>query len=664
MIPRRAMDPVASEAHNEHQGREDLMGGEPDDNIATAARALVDMEALRVLAEGTARALGEGFFRELVKSLAQVMNAEHAFVAEFTPPQRARTLAYWSNGRIIDNFEYAVPGTPCERVTGGDLCHIPSGVQRQYPAERGIEGYLGTPLRSQDGRILGHLCVLSKDAMPTQPRNLLLFEIFGARAAAELDRLRMEQRLRESELRLQDLFDEAPIAYVHEGLDLQFISANRTACCTLGIQPEEVPQCNGQTFSPDAPDAKERIVAAMASIRSGTDTSGVVLELRRKDNGKPLWIQWWSRPDPCGKFTRSMFLDITERVLMEREHAQLQAQNIYLREEIQSQHNFEEIIGAGAGLRRLLDQVRQVAPTDATALILGETGTGKELIARAIHSVSRRADRPLIKINCAALSPGLIESELFGHERGAFSGAIQRRIGRFELAHRGTLFLDEIGEVPADVQVKLLRVLQEREFERVGGNEIIKTDVRVIAATNRNLRKAILDGTFRADLFYRLNVFPLQLPALRDRREDIPLLVQFFVQRHSPRVGRRIEAIEGETMERLTRYPWPGNIRELENIVERALILTTSSVLTVSPDVLSETMPVAAPADETPEPTGRAAPGDLNQVQRDHILGTLRKTNWVIEGARGAAVLLGMKPATLRHRMKKLGISRTGDSES
>jgi len=297
-------------------------------------------------------------------------------------------------------------------------------------------------------------------------------------------------------------------------------------------------------------------------------------------------------------------------------------------------------------------------------LILGETGTGKELIARAIHSVSRRADRPLIKINCAALSPGLIESELFGHERGAFSGAIQRRIGRFELAHRGTLFLDEIGEVPADVQVKLLRVLQEREFERVGGNEIIKTDVRVIAATNRNLRKAILEGTFRADLFYRLNVFPLQLPALRDRREDIPLLVQFFVQRYSPRVGRRIEAIERETMERLTRYPWPGNIRELENIVERALILTTSSVLTVSPDVLSETMPVAAPADETPEPTGRAAPGDLNQVQRDHILGTLRKTNWVIEGARGAAVMLGMKPATLRHRMKKLGISRTGDSES
>ena len=350
----------------------------------------------------------------------------------------------------------------------------PRGCGRAFPDDRllvewGIESYLGVPLCDPEGKVLGHLAVFDERPMPEEPRKLLMFRIFAARAAAELARLHLEWELRDSEERLRDLYEEAPIAYVKEDLQSRFISANRAALRILGIKPEEVPGMVGMSLVPDTPDAQRRVKEAFASIGRGTDTSGVVLELRRKDNGKPVWVQWWSKPEPGGKYTRTMFVDITDRVLMEQEQARLAAQNVYLQEEIKSVHNFEEIVGQSPALLDVLEKVSRVAKTDATVLITGETGTGKELIARAIHSASHRHDKPLIKLNCAALPAGLVESELFGHEKGAFSGAISRRVGRFELANGGTIFLDEIGEVPLDVQVKLLRVLQEREFERVGG---------------------------------------------------------------------------------------------------------------------------------------------------------------------------------------------------
>ena len=637
------------------------------DHLAGQPRIADDeFDALQSIVEGTAGSTDDDFFRTLVQHLAVAMGTRHAFVSEFLPPDRIRTLAFWSDGRIVDNIEYALPGTPCEEVIHGGLCHLPSGVQHKYPVEAGIESYLGVPLKSPDGTVLGHLCVLDEAPMPVQPRQLSIFRIFAARVAAELARVRVENRLRDSEEHFRDLFDEAPIAYVHEGLDSRFIRANKAALRILGLTPEEAKDFIGISLAPDTPDAQRRIKAAFAAIGRGTDTSGVILELRRKDNGKPIWIEWWSRPDPSGTFTRTMFVDITERVLMEQEQARLKAQNVYLQEEIKSVHNSEEIVGSSRGLVTVLENVRRVAPTDATVLILGESGTGKELIARAIHSASQRAEKPFIKINCAALPSGLVESELFGHERGAFSGALQRRLGRFELAHGGTIFLDEIGEVPPDVQVKLLRVLQEHEFERVGGNQAIATDVRVIAATNRDLQKAMDEGVFRQDLFYRLNVFPVHMPALRERLEDIPLLVQFFVQKYVSRIGRRIDGIDPETMQRLAEYHWPGNIRELENLVERALILTESTVLHIEPEIL----PVARPgrhearavhASDDSDASDSLSTGSLNAVQREHILDMLRKTSWVVEGERGAANRLGMKPATLRHRMKKLGIARPAD---
>jgi formate hydrogenlyase transcriptional activator len=609
---------------------------------------------LRVIAEGTARHTGDEFFRALVRHLAQAMSVDCAFVAEFADQARVRTLAYWQKGKLAANIEYDLRGTPCEDVVRGNLCHYPTGITKRFPADKalaelGIESYLGVPLVAPDGRHLGHLCVFDTGPMPDEPRNMLVFRIFAARAAAELARLKIEQELAQSEERFRDLYDEAPIAYVQEDLQSRFINANRAALRILGVKPEEVPQMVGMSLVADTPEAKRRAKEAFASVGKGADTSGVVLELRRKDNGQPIWIQWWSKPDASGKYTRTMFVDITAQVLAEAERARLQQQNVYLQEEIKSVHNFEEIIGQSAPLTAALANVEKVAPTDSTVLVRGETGTGKELIARAIHSHSAREDKPLIKVNCAALPAGLVESELFGHEKGAFTGAITRRIGRFELAHGGTIFLDEIGELPPDAQSKLLRVLQEREFERVGGTALIKVDVRVIAATNRDLLKAVREKTFREDLYYRLSVFPIELPPLRDRASDIPLLVHFLVKKFAMHIGKRIDSVSQMAMERLLAYPWPGNVRELENVLERAVILANSSALEIEPAML------ALP----PHDDGQAGHAStLEQVEREHIRAVLRQTSGIIDGDRGAAKILGLHPNTLRSRMKKLDISR------
>jgi formate hydrogenlyase transcriptional activator len=334
----------------------------------------------------------------------------------------------------------------------------------------------------------------------------------------------------------------------------------------------------------------------------------------------------------------------------------LAAENVYLQEEIAQEHNFGEIVGRSAALRAALARVEMVAPTSATVLILGETGTGKELVARALHDRSPRRGRPLVKVNCAAISPGLVESELFGHVKGAFTGAVTARSGRFELADGGTIFLDEIGELPAETQAKLLRVLQEQEFEAVGSSQPRRVDVRVIAATNRNLEQAVADGRFRSDLFFRVNVFPIHLPALRDRRDDIPLLVHLFVARFARAMGKPIDGVSGAMMERLVAYDWPGNVRELENVIERAMVLATGPVLDLAPDALLDLAPRGAPRPASPPAPPAPPAGSLAEVRRQHILTALERCNWVIEGPHGAAQLLGMQPSTLRSRLKKLGL--------
>ena len=381
----------------------------------------------------------------------------------------------------------------------------------------------------------------------------------------------------------------------------------------------------------------------------------------RKD-GSSFPVDYISTPikDGNGKLLGAVvsFKDITERkkaetnlekALTEVESLKnkLELENIYLQQEIKLTHNFEEIISQSKKFKKSLKQVEQVATTDATALILGESGTGKELIARAIHNISNRKDRALVKVNCAALPATLIESELFGHEKGAFTGALSKKIGRFELANQGTLFLDEVGEIPLELQPKLLRVLQEGEFERLGSTSTTKVNVRIIAATNVDLEKAVEKGEFREDLYYRLNVFPISLPPLRDRKEDIPLLAQHFMSKYEAKFGKKIGGISQKTMDSLASYSWPGNVRELENVIERSVIITQGNKLD-----LGNPLPKTTNSDKKEEISS------LDENEKNHILKALKLTNWRISGEKGAAKILNIKRTTLEARMKKLGIQR------
>jgi formate hydrogenlyase transcriptional activator len=344
--------------------------------------------------------------------------------------------------------------------------------------------------------------------------------------------------------------------------------------------------------------------------------------------------------------------------------ARLEKENVYLQEEIRTEHNFEEIVGNSPALLAVLQKVQQVAPTDSTVLIYGETGTGKELIARAIHDRSTRKTRPLVKVNCSAISAGLVESELFGHVRGAFTGALDRRIGRFELADGGTIFLDEVGELPLETQVKLLRVLQEREFEPVGSSRPVRVNVRLIAATNRNLESSIQAGRFRSDLFYRLNVFPLEVPPLRERRPDIPKLAKFFLSNYSKKLGKNIDGFAQDTMDRMLNYSWPGNVRELQNVIERAVVLSQDRILELQHELASDIVTADAhkktskPLEEATSVPASKLPS-MKEVERTHVLAALKLTSGVIEGPNGAARILNLHPNTLRHRMAKLGIKRS-----
>jgi PAS domain S-box-containing protein len=380
------------------------------------------------------------------------------------------------------------------------------------------------------------------------------------------------------------------------------------------------------------------------------------IRFRGKD-GKYRWflIRWNPVRDERGRVTRwySAMTDIDDRKQAEQ---RLQNENIALREEVDQASMFEEIVGSSTALRRVLSQVAKVAPTDSTVLVLGETGTGKELIARAIHNRSNRSTRAFIRVNCAAIPQSLIASELFGHEKGAFTGATQRRLGRFELAHEGTIFLDEVGELPAETQIALLRVLQEREFERVGGSRPISVDVRVLAATNRDLDVAVGSGSFRQDLFYRLNVFPIEIPPLRERIDDIPVLVEYLVERYAKKAGRRIKNIRKKTLELFQAYAWPGNIRELQNVIERAVVLSDGDTFCVDQSWLEPKHPLESPLSDVTEQGLRRLDSDR---EREIIEAALAETGGRIAGPSGAAAKLGIPRQTLDSRIGILGINKS-----
>ena len=469
--------------------------------------------------------------------------------------------------------------------------------------------------------------------------------------STDIDALKQaEAKLGEDERALRRITDAIPQNIVILDPDGSPIYANRATLDYTGLAMADVVSSDFRTriFHPeDLERVREQRQAALA------DGLPFELELRAlSKHGQYRWFLTRYKPfhDEQGRLVSwyATGTDIDDR---KRAEDRMRNENVALREEIVRSSMFEEIVGSSDALRTVLNHIAKVAPTDSTVLIQGETGTGKELVARAIHSRSRRASRAFIRVNCAAIPQSLIASELFGHEKGAFTGALQRRLGRFESADGGTIFLDEIGELPQETQVALLRVLQEREFERVGGNEPIVVDVRVLAATNRDLTAAVRDGVFRADLFYRLNVVPIQVPALRDRRGDIRLLVEYFVERYAQKAGKRIRSISKETLDLFEAYHWPGNIRELQNVIERAVILSDADVFRADPSWLTP-----APADGV-VPTGSLT-ADLAQREKAIIEDALRDAHGVIGGATGAAAKLGLPRQTLESRMRKLGIDR------
>jgi PAS domain S-box-containing protein len=623
---------------------------------------------LRSLAEGTAAVTAADFFRPLVRHVAEALGAHYAFAAECTDAgrTRARTLAFWNGDEFADNVEYAVEGTPCQHVLAGELCLHPRHLQALFPADTdlqtlGAESYLGVPLRGATGELLGHLAVLDTEPMKPTPDDLAILRIFAARAGAELERKRTGDALRESQLRYSTMAETVPEVLFTADADGACDYVSRRFSDYTGLAPAD---CLGRGWAAAIhADDRDRTVSTWErSLRTGQPFE-VEYRLRRAD-GEHRWFRSRAIPIPADESTATRWfgvaMDIDDSKRAEeslraaldevrRLKDRLETENVYLQEQIETEHGFEEIVGRSPALRRALTQVEQVAPGDTTVLITGETGTGKELLARAIHKLSPRRDRALITVNCGAISPGLVESELFGHEKGAFTGAVSRRIGRFEVADGGTLFLDEIGDLPLDAQVKLLRVLQEGEIERVGGLRPIKVDVRVIAATHRDLEAQVREGRFRADLFYRLNVFPIRNPALRERSDDIAELVRYFVLKYAAKLGKRIEAVPKDAFDRLAAYGWPGNVRELANVIERSVILSRGSALQLEGLLQESVPPTVGPPQAAPT---------LEEMERRRILEVLEQTGWRVSGPKGAALLLGLKPTTLEARMKKLGVHR------
>src|ERR1700683_3340483 len=582
-------------------------------------------------------------------------------------PQTARDAGLCSTAMLSQGIFHLRDAALDERATAHSLVH-----------DLGIRFYAGASLRTEQGLNLGTVWVLDQ-----KPRELASSEAEMLRMLAALAMNQMElrlyadkvarleraertiadqlgeadNRLAQSEEQFRDLFEEAPIAYVHQGVDTRIFRANRTAMQILGVKPDEIGGLLGTSFFPHTPEAQGRLRDALPLLANGTDENGVVLELRRKDDGLPLWVRWWCRPEPGAGYTRSMFMDITDQVLTEQQKARLEAQNAYLLDEIRAEQNFGAIIGGSSGLRKVMQQVQLVAPTDATVLITGESGTGKELVARAIHEQSARCERPLIKLNCSAVPEGLFESEFCGHVKGAVTGALKDKWGRFELADGGTLFLDEIGEVPLAMQAKLLRVLQEQELERVGDTRTRRVNVRVIAASNRNLKKEVDEGRFRQDLFYRLSVFPIEILPLRERREDIAPLVANFVRQSARRMNRPEPQLNKAALDRLGSYDWPGNVRELQNTVERAIILWREGPLTFD----LPNLPAGQNTERQPKPAADAAlltRDELKRRERETIVNALKPTNGKVSGPGRAAKMLAMKPSTLSSRISSLGINR------
>ncbi len=627
--------------------------------------------ALRTILEGTATVTGERFFEALVENLAKALHTHAAWVTEYIPEsRRLKALAFYLNGSFLKDWAMDLAGTPCEHVIDqARLIHFPDNLLNLFPIDPDIAGlkaasYIGIPLTDTAGKILGHLAVMDTSPMPAEPRIEAIIRIFAARAASELQRLQAESATREREQKLRRLVDSAMDAIIELDEDLRVTRINPAA--------EKVFQCEtihlvGKDFCLSlVPDDREKLRRLIQDLNTKpADRRSLwipgALKAQRTDSTEFPAEATLSQFQMKGKAFYTLILrNVNERLEAEQKIRSLKIETEFLKEELHELQHFGEILGNSPALMRVLRDIQQVADTEATVLISGETGTGKEVMARAIHANSRRRDHPFIKVNCAAIPATLIESEFFGHEQGAFTGATKKREGRFSLADGGTIFLDEIGELPLDLQGKLLRVLQEGEFDPVGSSYTKKVNVRVLAATNRDLQKEVQDGKFREDLYYRLNVFPIHLPPLRERGEDVVLLANTFVQHFAQRMGRTVAPFSPDALRRLTAYHWPGNVRELQNVIERAVITAKNGQLNLDralPDI-EEKLSSSPETLKQESPTSIRTLQELQDLERKNILLALEQSGWKVSGEQGAAKLLGMNSSTLASRMKALGITR------
>jgi PAS domain S-box-containing protein len=640
--------------------------------MAGSKPVLTDENALRLVVEGTAGETGTEFFRSLVKNLAAVLGTSTAWVTEYLPKeQKLRALAMWANGDFVQHYEYHLADTVCERVVESrTLVHIPERVIELFPRDNDLVSlnavsYLGAPLLDTDGSIMGHLAALDGKPMPKDAHAVSLFEIFAQRAAAEHRRLKMEREIRAREEQLSTLLETAMDAILVVDSSLKVVRVNYAAARLFGCTAEDL--------------TGESLNDFLASESIG-HVERFARELELRPEGKQqLWVpqnfvvRRWDHSIFPAEATLSRFENRglvfftlilrngDERVEAEKQ-IQLLTQDVeYLREAVREMPGHGDLLGRSDCIQAVFAAIKQVAKADTSVLITGETGTGKELVARSIHRNSNRADRPLVLVNCAAVPANLIESEFFGHERGAFTGAVTRREGRFALANGGSIFLDEIGELPLELQAKLLRVLQEGEFEPLGSARTVEVDVRVVAATNRDLKQMVADGKFREDLYFRLNVFPIHLPPLRERGRDVELLAAAITQRFTQRIGKRIDPLTDDQLKLLRDYDWPGNVRELQNVIERAIILTSGRELQLERAMngFAATRPAVSP--RSSEPVSRVLTvRELEELERANIKRALATCRGKVSGDSGAARLLGVPPTTLSSRMRALNIQRLG----
>ncbi len=632
-----------------------------------ALRRVDEEAALRAVVEGTAAETGREFYRALVRNLALALDTYGAWVTEFDQPvDRLRALAFWFGDEWVEGFEYPIAGTACERaIRERRLIHIRDRDEMQSavaPANflsAGVVSYIGVPLLDGD-RVMGHVAIVDRRPLVAEPRIITLFELFANRARSEMRRLRLEAELRDSREELARLIDSAMDAIVVLDGHLEVVRVNPAAGKVLG-SPEGFRGAPVRALLGASASASLRAVAEELERRTGAERHLWIPALIAEPPGRaPFPAEaTLSRFEVRGRPGYTLILrNVDERLEAERTIRQLTSQTEYLREQLEAREGFDEILGDSPALRATLDDVAQVAATGATVLILGETGTGKELFAQAIHDRSARRDGPLVKVNCAAIPATLIESEFFGHERGAFTGATQRREGRFALADRGTIFLDEIGELPLELQGKLLRVLQEGEFEPVGSARTRKVDIRVVAATNRDLERAVREGTFREDLYYRLSVFPLLLPPLRERGDDVVQIASVMAPKLARAMGKTLAPLGATDVAALRSYSWPGNVRELRNILERAIITSRSGRLDLERILVVRN---TSPRGDAPRGGGELlTERQMRRLEKDNIVVALERSGWRISGDGGAAELLGLSPSTLKSRMKALDVRRPG----